>query len=99
MRKFQRWLKYHRSFPEEYQEFILRDILNYTKREIEEMDWLELNLALNYAMETYVRRDLVFVLTKIFANKKGSGNEINLLFNHPEIEEYIKESYQFKKNE
>ncbi len=61
------------------------------------MSLVELDLALNYALETYIRRDIYFIMTKIYGIKKGEGKgKTKIVIEHPEIEQYIKESYENK---
>ena len=57
---------------------------------------LEYELALHYAMETYVRRDILFIMSEIYGGKPDkSGNDtITLKIEHPEIEEWIKQQYE-----
>lgn len=63
------------------------------------MSLVEYNLALNYALETYARRDLIHVMTQIFKGKGGSSDKgtFGFTIEHPEIEAYIRESYENEK--
>ena len=54
-------------------------------------------LALYYASETYVRRDILFIMSKIYGKKNPNDKGSNTLqIKHPEIEEWIKEQYEDK---
>lgn len=55
---------------------------------------VDYNLALNYALETYVRRDVVFIISKIFPSKKGKDSDIEFTIKHEDIEEWIQEQYE-----
>lgn len=81
---------------------MLRDILHYSKEELKELSLLEHDLALNYALDTYMRRDLVFVHSEL-NKKKGSrgsvngeneGKPLDFTIEHPEIEQYAQERYE-----
>ena len=61
------------------------------------MSLVEYDLAFYYALETYVRRDVVFVMGSIYGAKKGKGKGkggTTLIVPQPEIEEWIKEQYE-----
>lgn len=89
----------HKNFPTRIQKFIIRDILQYSDEEIKMLSLSDYQLALYYASETYVRRDILFIMNKIYG-KKGSDSKdnIKLKIEHPEIEEWIQEQYE-EKNE
>lgn len=55
---------------------------------------IDYNLALNYALDTYVRRDLLFVMGKIYGQKKKKPGDKDFVIKHLEIEEWIKEQYE-----
>lgn len=77
---------------------MLRDILHYTDDDIRNLSLIDLNLAMHYSLETYVRRDTFFVMSKIYG--KGKSNEkgkISFTIEHPEIEAWIKEQYKEEK--
>jgi len=58
---------------------------------------LDYELALYYATEAYVRRDILFIMSNIYGKKKTSDNKgITLKIEHPEIEDWIKEQYEDK---
>lgn len=65
------------------------------------MSLVEYNLALSYSLETYARRDLVYVMSKIYGDKKGNKGKDTFGFTieHPEIEAYIRESYNKEESE
>ena len=59
------------------------------------MSLVEYELAFHYALETYVRRDVVYVMGRIFGDKKGKGKGgTTLIVPQPEIEQWIKEQYE-----
>ena len=59
------------------------------------MSLVDYNLALNYAMKTYVRRDIGFVMRNIFGKKEGKDKKtFGYKIRHPGIENYVKESYE-----
>lgn len=93
---FQKWTEHHRNFPTQYHKFLFRDILNYTDEEIKNLSLLDYNLALNYALETYIRRDLVFVMSSIYGGKKKgkSGKGTTIIVPQPEIEEWVRKQYE-----
>ena len=74
---------------------MLRDILKYTDGEIDKLSLIDYELAFHYALETYIRRDLVFVMGKVFGNKTKSGDKdgTTIIVPQPEIEQWIKEQY------
>lgn len=73
----------------------MRDILHYTDDEINRLSLVDYNLALNYALDTYARRDIVFVMGSIYGKKpKNYKNTLEISIQHPEIEEYIKKSHE-----
>ena len=75
---------------------MLRDIFKYTDEEIDKLSLIDYELAFHYALETYVRRDVVYVMGAIYGDKKDSegkgGNTI--IVPQPEIEAWIKEQYE-----
>ena len=73
---------------------MLRDILHYTKEDIKKLSLIEHNLALHYALETYIRRDVMFVMSKIYGSKKPEKGDITITIEHPDIEKWIKEQYE-----
>ncbi len=58
------------------------------------MSLLDYNLALNYSLETYVRRDVAGIMGS--GKKKDPKGTFSYAIKHPEIELYIKESYEEK---
>ena len=74
---------------------MLRDIFKYTDEEIDKLSLIDYELAFHYALETYIRRDLVFVMGKVFGTKKKPGDKdgTTIIVPQPEIEQWIKEQY------
>ncbi|KKM77944.1 hypothetical protein LCGC14_1364950 [marine sediment metagenome] len=74
---------------------MLRDILKYTDGEIDKLSLIDYELAFHYALETYIRRDLVFVMGKVFGDNKDSEGKggTTIIVPQPEIEQWIKEQY------
>ena len=96
-KNFYSWLEHHKNFPEKLQKYILKDILHYSEEELKKLSLIEYNLALNYALETYVRRDVFFIMKTIFTKEeKSQSRDIGFVIPHPEIEAYIKEQYKEK---
>ena len=77
-----------------YQKFVLRDILHYTDEEINDLSLLDYNLALNYSLETYVRRDVMGIMSS--GKKEDPKGTFSYTIKHTGIELYIKESYEEK---
>lgn len=74
---------------------MLRDILHYTKEDIRKLALMELQLAIHYAVETYSRRDVLFIMKAIYGGGKPSDQgDIAVSISHPDIEKYIKEQYE-----
>jgi hypothetical protein len=74
----------------------LRDILNYNDEDVRNMSLIEHELALHYALETYIRRDALFLMSKFLGKSKGKSSgytEFTLVVPQVEIEQYIAESY------
>jgi hypothetical protein len=63
---------------------------------MENLSVVDYELALFYSTETYVRRDILLIMSQIYGDKKGKSQKgsTTLLFEHPEIEEWIKEQYE-----
>lgn len=80
--------------PEEFEECLLRDVLHYTTEDLENLTIEQYVVGLLYAETTYMRRDVVFALEKIFSGKRKNGRptkgEYDFTINHPEVEKYIK---------
>lgn len=93
IKNFHSWLEHHKNFPKAYNKFLLRDILHYNDEDIKELSLVDYNLAVHYAMETYVRRDLLFIMNRGKKRKTGK-DEIEIEISHPEIEEWISQQYQ-----
>jgi hypothetical protein len=57
------------------------------------MDYLQFNLALNYAMQTYMRRDVLFVVS-LLGEDKGKKDRTLIIegIKHPKIDQYILEN-------
>jgi len=71
--------------------------LHYSEEELKKLSLIDYNLALNYALETYVRRDIFFIISTVFTSEKEkSSKEIGFTIEHPEIETWIKEQYKNK---
>ena len=89
---------HHRNFPTKFQKLIIRDILGYSDEEITNLSLVDYELALFYSIETYVRRDILFIMSQIYGDKKGKSGEdsLNLIFEQPEIEEWIKQQYEIE---
>lgn len=95
MKRFNDWLDHHRNFPSKFNKYILRDILNYSDEEIKNLGLMDFNLALQYAVETYVRRDVYFIMNSIYSDKKKTKKGTKkLVIEHPEIEEWVKQQYE-----
>lgn len=58
------------------------------------MSLIEYNLALHYALETYNRRDIMFIMSKIYGKKGGDKGDINLTIPQTEIEDWVKKQYE-----
>ena len=77
---------------------MLRDILHYTEEDIKNLSLIEYNLALHYALETYIRRDVMFIMSKIYGSKKPEKGSITITIEHPKIEEWVKKQYGKEEN-
>ena len=60
------------------------------------MSLVEYEIAFHYALETYIRRDVLFIMSKIYGGKKGSGEGkgTTIIVPQPEIKEWVKKQYE-----
>lgn len=60
------------------------------------MSLVDYNYAIHYALETYTRRDVAYVMKNIFGNNKDSNpsGTTTIKIEQPEIEQWIKEQYE-----
>ena len=88
-RKWERYHKHHKgSFPREFTDFLLRDILHYTTHEIDRLTIEEYYLAELYAEMTYLRRDVVYAMS-------GDTNEKGIFeIEQPGIDKWVEEQYE-----
>ena len=99
IKNFHSWFEHHRNFPDQLKKFLLRDIFNYTDEEMRNLSYRDYHYALHYALNTYVRRDVLFVMSKIFKGKESSGGSkppgtTTIIIEQPEIEQWIEEQYE-----
>lgn len=66
------------------------DILGISKREIEELTYEELYLAISYCWITYTTRRVDYTLIQMFGGKDNKKHE-NLTFNHEGLMKYNRE--------
>lgn len=52
---------------------------------------------MHYALETYTRRDVAFVMSKIYGGKGSDKGGTTISIKHPEIEEWVAEQYAKEK--
>lgn len=91
-------MEHRKNFPEVFEKYILRDILHYTEEEIKELGFDEYQYALTYALETYTRRDILYIMVKIFdtKGKKTPKGGKKMVIKHPDIEKYIEDAYKVR---
>jgi hypothetical protein len=90
---WKRYQEFHKgSFPHQFSDFLLKDILNYSKEELNDLTLQEYSLACIYSEDTYLRRDVAYVMSQVYSDKKDKGHP--LVIEHPEIEDWIKEQYE-----
>lgn len=89
-------MEHHKNFPKPFYKFILRDILHYTEEDIRNLSLVDHTYAIHYAAETYIRRDVMFIMSKIYGGKPDDKGDISFTIEHPEIEQWIKEQYEVK---
>lgn len=87
-------MKHHRNFPIKFQKFLLRDILRYTNEDIKNLSLIDYEFALHYALDTYARRDVAFVMESIYGEKGDDKGNTSIKIEHPEIEAWIKKQYE-----
>lgn len=60
------------------------------------MSLVEYELALDYSLDTYIRRDVMFVMNQIYGGKKGKKGKgtFGFTFEQPEIEEWVAKQYE-----
>ena len=59
------------------------------------MSLIDYNLALYYALETYGRRDLIYVMSRIYGKKGKKGKDtFGFKIEQPEIEEWVAKQYE-----
>lgn len=98
LKRFHDWLKTRMNFPTDVIPFLLRDIFGFTKEDIKKLSLMEYKIAFMYALETYSRRDIVYVMEHMFGGKTSTtqGN-LDFIIEHPGIEKYIEDSYKKSK--
>jgi len=62
---------------------------------------MEYELAFHYALDTYARRDVAYVMGKIHGKKEGSGDSggTTIIVPQQEIEQWVKEQYEDEEEE
>lgn len=75
--------------------FLLRDILHYSDKEVKNLSLEEYVYAVQYAQETYIRRDVGFIMSKIYGKKdKGNDKTLNISVPQTDIENWVKQQYE-----
>ena len=62
-----------------------------------ELGLMDRTFALHYALETYVRRDVMFVMSKVFGDGKQpqpTGKVVKLIVPQEEIREWVEKQYE-----
>ena len=97
IKNFHSWLDHHKNYPSVFKKFLLRDILHYSDKEVRELSMVDYTYATHYALETYLRRDVAHVMNQVYGTKKKTPSgkkEKTIKIEHPDIKEYIQESYE-----
>lgn len=94
------------ELPPEMIPFFLRDILHYTKEEVDMLDYKQYNLAVIYSVFTYTQRNMMLLLSKIFRkggvkSESKEGDELlTFTVEQPEMMEWLEKYYDsIKKGE
>ena len=85
-----------KKLPPSMYDFIIRDILHYTQEELDMLDYDQYILALVYSINTYMQRNVLMSLNKLFSKKESNLNtaeEVSFYVKQPEIKKWLKEHY------
>lgn len=66
-------------------------------KEQNNLSLIDYSLALYYSLETYIRRDIMFIMSQIYKKKgvKGKGT-FGFTVEQPEIEAWVRQQYEVK---